>query len=83
MVLELILRLRVSKGESKAAKNYNELAQDFPNIHKIIKNEENHAEIERGFISKNFFVKEINFMLTGKTIKYKIRLEIKLSTIEF
>lgn len=42
----------LANGESKAAKNYNELAQDFPNIHKIIRDEEKHAEIERGFIRK-------------------------------
>lgn len=42
----------LANGELKAAKNYNELAQDFPNIQKIIKDEKKHAEIARGFISK-------------------------------
>lgn len=42
----------LADGEMKSIEKYNELTEDFPNIHKIIKDEKMHAKISRSFMSK-------------------------------
>lgn len=42
----------LANGEIKSIEKYNELTEDFPNIHKIIKDEKKHAQISRSFMIK-------------------------------